>query len=357
MKSKISRLIFIAFILTVASACAVSGTLAQFITTDSGSDTIFIAEWGVTVAVEGQYIDGTEQSLMSSTTDSSAGIATSSLTVAPGESGYFTFGWSGTPEVDVDISVADSMYNMVTYTENDLAMSSVSMASGYTIDQSYYSGLYGSWLGASGQYYEPVIWNLYVLEDDTVIDNLSEEDNLIGQFESEYITNVEYEYSDPEEMSSSNTGFTVEQTQMVVSDNSEYDYNSYENLCSTLNSIYFEYEAGTDITAKYIVTWEWPLNADDMEASLNDTFLADIVLYDYDVNGNMDYFCILENTETVTCSGGDILTYDEYIALSTSEKQYATYLTTPYLIVALTVTVEQSYAESTIRDTDVAGEM
>ncbi len=340
-QSIIIRFIFITFILTVASACVVSGTFAQFLTTDSGYDIAYITEWGVTVAIDGQSVDGVEQNMLYSTSDSSVGVANESMTIAPGEGGYLTFGWSGTPQTEVYI-YANTICPIYTAT--------------YEEEDYLNSGLNGSWYGTDGEFYEPIMWYLFKMEEDTDISDLSSVENLIGQYGHEDITNTR-NTTVADEMSITSSDFNISNVNETTEEEEEevQDY-SYYALLSTLMSMEFKYEAGTDITAKYCIAWEWPANEYDSEASANDTLLSTLSTYGkmYEGEGYLYvYYCSDESILEV----GSLITEEEIAALYTLHSGSFTfgafYFETPYLSMALTINVSQTSlnigdAESTI---------
>lgn len=107
---KKNRMIRIASVLLIAvliSTCALSGTLAKYVTSETGSDSARVAKWGVFVAVAVGTADG------SAFADEYGATVKSSVAddavVAPGTSGtLLTSSISGAPEVAVSVKeVAD----------------------------------------------------------------------------------------------------------------------------------------------------------------------------------------------------------------------------------------------------------
>ncbi|MBR5264580.1 MAG: hypothetical protein IKV50_07800 [Clostridia bacterium] len=103
-KNMMMRLASVLLIAVLMSTCAISGTFAKYVTSDTAQDSARVAKWGVTVNVEGESFakayDGdtvTFNTVVSSNNDD---------LLAPGTQGNMgSISVTGTPEVAVNIVV------------------------------------------------------------------------------------------------------------------------------------------------------------------------------------------------------------------------------------------------------------
>ena len=111
-KNRMMRVASALLVAVLLSTCAISGTFAKYVTSDSGSDTARVAKFGVTVTAAGSlygkdYVDfatgntpgSTNLTVVSSDTDKLVAPGTESL-----DNGM-TFTVSGKPEVKVQVTV------------------------------------------------------------------------------------------------------------------------------------------------------------------------------------------------------------------------------------------------------------
>ncbi len=109
-KNIMMRIAAVMMIAVLLSTCAISGTFAKYITEAEGNDTARVAKWGISITAGTKGVDG--NSLFSKQYDNTSNptVATGAndLVVAPGtaNSEGTTFTISGTPEVDVKLTVA-----------------------------------------------------------------------------------------------------------------------------------------------------------------------------------------------------------------------------------------------------------
>ena len=96
------RIATLAIVLTVATACLVSGTLARYVTTETGQDLARVAAWGVEITATDGDTFVTEQGDLGEGEFSFQSGNTDDI-VAPGMTGQMLFEYSGTPEVGLDI--------------------------------------------------------------------------------------------------------------------------------------------------------------------------------------------------------------------------------------------------------------
>lgn len=108
-KNRMMRLASALLILTMVTTCAISGTFAKYVTSDSAKDSARVAKWGVTVEATGDEAFFAEMygSGDAATTEAATATVDSSTTdkvVAPGTAGTLgTVTVTGQPEVDVTV--------------------------------------------------------------------------------------------------------------------------------------------------------------------------------------------------------------------------------------------------------------
>lgn len=119
-KNKMMRLASCLLVLCLLSTCAISGTFAKYVTSDSGEDKARVAKFGVVVEAGGTLFDKNYLDVDNGNTP--AGETTANLTVqssnddnlvAPGTKNDtgMTFSITGTPEVKVKVEIAVSDSN------------------------------------------------------------------------------------------------------------------------------------------------------------------------------------------------------------------------------------------------------
>ena len=113
-KNKMMRLASGLLVAVLMTTCAISGTFAKYVTTDSGSDSARVAKWGVSVEAKSfnmftnQY--KTDDSTATFTGSYSVDSADGKDVFAPGTKGTFAdFSIKGTPEVAVDVDVVPTV--------------------------------------------------------------------------------------------------------------------------------------------------------------------------------------------------------------------------------------------------------
>ena len=109
-KNRMMRLASALLILTMVTTCAISGTFAKYVTSDSATDSARVAKWGVGVEVTGENAflltydtddDSCSSTIEKSVTTSSAG---DDPIIAPGTKGTLgTVTITGSPEVAVNV--------------------------------------------------------------------------------------------------------------------------------------------------------------------------------------------------------------------------------------------------------------
>lgn len=110
-KNMMLRTASVLLIAVLMSTCAISGTFAKYVTTDSGSDTARVAKFGVVVEADsfGMFktdYDTTDTLKFSGAYSVSAATGDRDDLLAPGTSGSFAdIAITGTPEVAVDVAI------------------------------------------------------------------------------------------------------------------------------------------------------------------------------------------------------------------------------------------------------------
>ena len=113
-KNRMMRLASGLLVAVLLTTCAISGTFAKYVTTESGSDFARVAKWGVTIEAESfdLFTDEyeTDDDTATFTGDYSVQSADGKDVLAPGTTGTFAnIAISGTPEVAVDVAVVPTV--------------------------------------------------------------------------------------------------------------------------------------------------------------------------------------------------------------------------------------------------------
>lgn len=116
-KNKMMRLASGLLVAVLMTTCAISGTFAKYVTTDSGSDFARVAKWGVSVEAKSfdmfttdYETDDKNATFVGKYSVSSADAQERDDVLAPGTSGTFAdFSIKGTPEVAVDVAVVPTV--------------------------------------------------------------------------------------------------------------------------------------------------------------------------------------------------------------------------------------------------------
>ena len=109
-KNTMMRMASVLLIAVLMSTCAISGTFAKYVTSDSGFDTARVAKFGVAVEAKNFGMFKTDYKTDASgatfTGDYSVSSSTGDKLLAPGTSGSFAdIAITGTPEVAVDVAI------------------------------------------------------------------------------------------------------------------------------------------------------------------------------------------------------------------------------------------------------------
>lgn len=112
-KNTMMRVASVLLVAVLLSTCAISGTFAKYVTSDSGSDTARVAKWGVTVTIaEDLNLFKDEYAKTDANISDDAIVNTvvvnsqeSANLVAPGTEGSIEFSIAGTPEVAVKVDL------------------------------------------------------------------------------------------------------------------------------------------------------------------------------------------------------------------------------------------------------------
>ena len=113
-KNKAMRLASCLLVLTLLTACMISGAFAKYVSTDTSTDTARVAKWGVTAQISGTLFGKTYNGL-TGTGDNEIGVTSKSVSstdnvVAPGTQNTtgMTLSITGTPEVASKITAAST---------------------------------------------------------------------------------------------------------------------------------------------------------------------------------------------------------------------------------------------------------
>lgn len=127
-KNKMMRLASFLLIAVILTTCAISGTFAKYVTSDSGTDTARVAKWGVEIEASGTLFSTTykDSPVDYNVNENDDTITVQALTsanakvVAPGtkNDNGITFTLTGTPEVDTEIEIEVTSKD-ITYKENE----------------------------------------------------------------------------------------------------------------------------------------------------------------------------------------------------------------------------------------------
>ncbi|MBR5453250.1 MAG: hypothetical protein IKV54_04145, partial [Clostridia bacterium] len=109
-KNKVMRVASALLVAVLLSTCAISGTFAKYVTSDSGTDSARVAKFGVVVEAESFGMFETNYTTDDSEATFTGGYSVSSAgtdkVLAPGTSGEFAdISITGTPEVAVNVAI------------------------------------------------------------------------------------------------------------------------------------------------------------------------------------------------------------------------------------------------------------
>ncbi len=146
-KNAMMRIASLVLVLTLLSTCAISGTFAKYVTSDTASDTARVAKFGVVLTASDSSSFKTEYD---SNTNGYTGVTVKSSTtdkvVAPGtkDDGGIKFAISGTPEVATKITAAmtagytEIFLKAGTYTDYTKAKKADGSYETFTLENDYY---------------------------------------------------------------------------------------------------------------------------------------------------------------------------------------------------------------------------
>ena len=174
-KNRMMRIASVLLVAVLITACAISGTFAKYVTTDSGSDSAQVAKFGVVIQVDGKlYSDayGTADVTPVVYADGMSIKAASAATkiLAPGAKNEDGFGFSinGTPEVATNLSVVIQCENIYlkagTYAimvkANNVTATSFALNTYYTEEDGAYT------LATA---FDPDVTAYYTMQDTTTV--------------------------------------------------------------------------------------------------------------------------------------------------------------------------------------------
>lgn len=107
---RVASTLLIAVLLTT---CAIAGTFAKYVTSESGSDTARVAKFGVEITANGQMFNDTYQGVEAGWTSKNTVDGQGTKVVAPGTSGEMVeMTLTGTPEVAVRVSYEATTFEL-----------------------------------------------------------------------------------------------------------------------------------------------------------------------------------------------------------------------------------------------------
>ena len=111
-KNKMMRIASVLLVAVLLSTCAISGTFAKYVTSETGSDTARVAKWGVAIEAESfgmfeaDYTTDDGQANFTGNYSVSSASGDRDDLLAPGTKGSFAnIAITGTPEVAVDVAI------------------------------------------------------------------------------------------------------------------------------------------------------------------------------------------------------------------------------------------------------------
>lgn len=104
-KNVMMRVASVLLVAVMLTTCAISGTFAKYVSSETGSDTARVAKWGVTVTAPGKTFSKAYKDLKEDNAALQTVVSTTDNVVAPGTEGTLSmFEVAGSPEVDVRVS-------------------------------------------------------------------------------------------------------------------------------------------------------------------------------------------------------------------------------------------------------------
>lgn len=109
-KNKVLRIASVLFVAVILTTCAISGTFAKYVSSDTRSDTARVAKWGVTVTGTGETFAKKYETDDRSTFLETYSVESTEKVVAPGTTGNMAaFTITGTPEVAVRVTFSGTL--------------------------------------------------------------------------------------------------------------------------------------------------------------------------------------------------------------------------------------------------------
>ena len=136
-KNKMMRLASALLVAVLLSTCAISGTFAKYVTSDSATDTARVAKWGVEVTTSSDIFNETYATHDTVTADgkfanSVAVDSTGTNLVAPGTDNSVEFSVTGTPEVGVKVDFVFTVNSDVVIPAGTTVATGNTLAANYT---------------------------------------------------------------------------------------------------------------------------------------------------------------------------------------------------------------------------------
>lgn len=267
-KNKMMRLASVLLVLTLLTTGIIGGTLAKYVTSDSGTDTARVAKFGVVATVSGDlfgstYAKADENTIVSvSTADATVNAdSTTDKVVAPGtknEKGL-TLSVTGTPEVSTKVTLGEAENNAKQkYTNSDIYLA---------------AGDYGVMVEYKGEKTAENISNYYTYDGTTkTYTKATNKNDTVYELRDGVSVDADYY---PLTWKVDTTAGTLEN---VITELKKKFHGTEDNGNAKGCGTYKPNELINDLSAK--VTWEWKFEDDGADKTVRDakdTILGDMI--------------------------------------------------------------------------------
>ncbi|MDO4331669.1 MAG: hypothetical protein Q4C58_03165 [Eubacteriales bacterium] len=119
-KNKMMRIASGLLVLCLLTTCAISGTFAKYVTSESGSDSARVAKFGVEITANGSMFAKTYETDDQTVTGIANSVVSTENVIAPGTEGEMVgMALSGTPEVAVAVTYAVTKLDLTGWTDEE----------------------------------------------------------------------------------------------------------------------------------------------------------------------------------------------------------------------------------------------
>lgn len=328
-KSKSMRVALILFILTSATTCFYSGTLAKYTTTSTASDSARVAKWGITASVEGdlfgdKYSSNTGNIVTGAVAEGdslsvkiSESAAVGDKIVAPGTNNGagITIKVSGTPEVATKLtwksvgSVREDIYLSGARggdgTQTYAVLEKVNGVNKDNVSRFYYMSSSSPVMfkqASVGSY--DANTDYYMMRDKVKI----EERSYSGEEGSAHYYPVKWtlaitDLNGTDEMKFSDTDGMLSKIHNYMA--GKYDVDDWTDDLSEFSTIL---DANTSVDFEMNIIWEWDFEDSKFKNMLNgaDTILGSIAAHEQQFGNEadlskIDWFVVTESADSPNC--------------------------------------------------------